>query len=120
MDFKSLIGKRFQGNNAEIEDRVTFHALKEISIKIGNNLDTDDNIVFHDPLEVGNNLTIGDDAVLFRSKVGNRVLIGTGALVIGVNLRDNAQVPENAVSYPGGCTAYAPAKVTTLNESPSP
>ena len=85
------------GNNAEIEDRVTFHALKGTSIKIVNNLDTDDNIVFHGSLEVGNNLTIGDDAVLFRSKVGNRVFIGTGALVIGVNLRDNAQVPENAV-----------------------
>jgi carbonic anhydrase/acetyltransferase-like protein (isoleucine patch superfamily) len=85
------------GNNAEIEDRVTFHALKGTNIKIGNNLDTDDNIVFHGPLEVGNNLTIGDDAVLFRSKVGNRVSIGTGAVVVGVTLRDGAQVPDKAV-----------------------
>ena len=85
------------GNNAEIEDRVTFHALKGTSIRIGNNLDTDDNIVFHGPLEVGDNLTIGDDAVLFKSKVGNRVTIGTGALVVGVTLRDGAQVPEKAI-----------------------
>lgn len=85
------------GNNANIEDRVTFHALKGTSIKIGNNLDTDDNIVFHGPLEVGNNLTIEDDAVLFRSKVGNRVTIGTGALVVGVSLHNGAQVPDNAV-----------------------
>lgn len=85
------------GNNAGIEDRVTFHALKGTSIKIGNNLDTDDNVVLHGPLEVGNNLTIGDDAVLFRSKVGNRVVIGTGAIVVGVTLHNGAQVPPNAV-----------------------
>lgn len=85
------------GNNAEIEDRVTFHALKGTNIKIGNNLDTEDNIVFHGPLEVGNNLTIADDAVLFRSKVGNRVSIGTGAVVVGVTLSDGAQVPDNAL-----------------------
>lgn len=85
------------GNNAEIEDRVTFHALKGTNIKIGNNLDTDDNIVFHGPLEVGNNLTIGDDAILFRSKVGNRVSIGTSAVVVGVTLRDGAQVADNAL-----------------------
>lgn len=85
------------GNNAEIEDRVTFHALKGTSIRIGNNLDTDDNIVFHGPLEVGDNLTIGDDAVLFKSTVGNRVTIGTGAVVVGVKLRDGAQVPEKAI-----------------------
>lgn len=85
------------GNNAGIEDRVTFHALKGTSIKIGNNLDTDDNVVFHGPLEVGNNLIIEDDAVLFRSKVENRVVIGTGAIVVGVTLHNGAQVPPNAV-----------------------
>lgn len=85
------------GENAEIEDRVTFHALKGTSIRIGRNLDTDDNIVFHGPLEVGDNLTIGDDAVLFRSTVGNNVTIGTGALVVDVTLRDGVQVPDGLV-----------------------
>ncbi|ACO47927.1 carbonate dehydratase [Deinococcus deserti] len=84
------------GERAEIEDRVTFHALKGTSIQIGRNLDTDDNIVFHGPLTVGDNLTIGDDAVLFRSKVGTGVTIGSGALVIDVTLRDGVTVPENA------------------------
>lgn len=84
------------GENVEIEDRVTFHALKGTSIRIGKNLYTNDNIVFHGPLEVGNNLTIGDDAVLF-TKVGNQVTIGKEALVVGVNLRDGVQVPDNAV-----------------------
>ncbi len=85
------------GERAAIEDRVTFHALKGTSINIGRNLDTDDNIVFHGPLTVGDNLTIGDDAILFRSTVGNRVTIGTGAIVVGVTLRDDVQVPDRAM-----------------------
>ncbi len=85
------------GSNAKIEDRVTFHALKGTSIRIGKNLDTNDNIVFHGPLEVGDNLTIADDAILFKSKVGNRVTIGRGAIVVGVTLADDVQVPAQAV-----------------------
>lgn len=85
------------GENAEIEDRVTFHALKGTSIRIGKNLDADDNIIFHGPLEVGDNLTIEDDAILFRSQVGNKVTLGTGAIVVGVTLRDGVQVPDNVV-----------------------
>lgn len=85
------------GSNAKIEDRVTFHALKGTNIKIGNNLTTSDNIVFHGPLEVGSNLTIGDDAVLFKSKVGNNVTIGTGAIVVGVTLRDRVSIPAYAL-----------------------
>ncbi|WP_084544377.1 carbonate dehydratase [Chroogloeocystis siderophila] len=85
------------GDNAEIEDRVTFHALKGTSIRIGRNLNSDDNIVFHGPLEVGDNLTIGDDAILFRSQVGNNVTIGTQAIVVGVTLRNGVRVPDNAV-----------------------
>lgn len=85
------------GENAEIEDRVTFHALKGTSIVIGRNLDSDDNIVFHGPLTVADNLTIGDDAVLFRSTVGNNVTIGASAIVVDVTLRDGVSVPEGAV-----------------------
>lgn len=85
------------GDNAKIEDRVTFHALKGTNIRIGKNLNTDDNIIFHGPLEVGDNLTIEDDAILFRSKVGNNVTIATGAIVVGVTLQDGVKVPEAAV-----------------------
>lgn len=83
------------GENAVIEDRVTFHALKGTSIQIGNNLATSDNVVFHGPLEVGDDLTIEDDAILFRSTVGNNVTIGVRAIVVGVTLPDGVQVPAD-------------------------
>ena len=85
------------GARAEIEDRVTFHALKGTSIVIGDDLDTDDNVVLHGPLTVGDRLTIQDDAVLFRSELGNNITIAERALVVGVTLPDGAYVPPGAV-----------------------
>ena len=90
------------GPDAEIEDRVTFHALSGTSMTIGARLDTDDNIVFHGPLTVGDDLTIADDAILFRANVGNRVTIGDSAIVAGpaddpIELRDGVTVPPKAV-----------------------
>lgn len=85
------------GENAVIEDRVTFHALKGTSIRIGSGLKTSDNVVFHGPLEVGNHLTIADDAVLFRSTVGDNVTMGTKAIVVGVTLADGTVVPPGGV-----------------------
>lgn len=84
------------GAGAKIENRVTFHALKGTSITIGRHLTTNDNVVFHGPLTVGDNLSIGEHSVLFRSKVGSRVTVGSGALVIDVTLRDGVTVPDSA------------------------
>ena len=97
------VGSRFIiGDSADIEDRVTFHALSGTSIRIGANLGTEDNVVFHGPLVVGDNLTIADDAVLFRANVGNRVTIGDSAVIAGpaddpIEIRDVATVPPNAI-----------------------
>ena len=85
------------GDNAMIEDRVTFHALKGTSIRIGSNLETSDNVVFHGPLEVGNDLTIEDDAILFRSTVGDDVTIGMKAIIVGVTLADGIVVPPSSI-----------------------
>ncbi len=90
------------GARAQIEDRVTFHSLSGTSITIGDRLHTADNIVFHGPLSVGDDLTIGDDAILFRATVGNGVTIGDSAIVAGpadapIQLVDGARVPPNAV-----------------------
>ena len=90
------------GANAEIEDRVTFHALSGTSIVIGDRLNTDDNVVFHGPLTVGDDLTIDDDAILFRAIVGNGVTIGDSAIIAGpadapIQLPDGTVVPPNAV-----------------------
>ena len=90
------------GDDAEIEDRVTFHALSGTNLRIGDRLDTDDNVVFHGPLRVGDDLTIADDAILFRADVGDRVTIGDSAVIVGaaddpIEIPDGTTVPDDAV-----------------------
>lgn len=85
------------GADAVIRDRVTFHALKGTSIRVGDGLKTESNIVFHGPLTVGDRLTVGDDAIIYNSRVGNDVTVGNGAMVLGVTVRDGATVPEGKI-----------------------
>jgi carbonic anhydrase/acetyltransferase-like protein (isoleucine patch superfamily) len=55
---------------------------------------------------VGRRLTIQDDAVLFRSEVGNNVTIGERALVIGVTLPDGTYVsPDDVITNQGQADA---------------
>ena len=51
---------------------------------------------------MGDDLSIADDAVLFRATVGNNVTIGESALIVGpaeapLNLHDGLTVPANAI-----------------------
>jgi len=47
------------GANANIEGWVTFHALEEASIEVGDDLTAGDDSVLHGPLVAGNGLTVG-------------------------------------------------------------
>ena len=88
------------GDRAAIEDRVTFHALRGTSIQIGNDLDTDDNVVLHGPLVVGDRLTIEDDAIIFRATIGNDVTVGDSAVIAGP-ADDPIEVPDGPRIPPG-------------------
>ena len=64
------------GEGARIDDRVTFHALAGRDVRIGDNLTLGDDAVLHGPLQMEDNVTVVDDAVVFRMVVGNNVDIG--------------------------------------------
>ena len=95
------------GNNADIGERVTFHALGGTEMRVGDRLVTGDDVVLHGPLEVGNNLTVGDRGVVFRVRVGNNVTVGEGATIAGsaseggeqleLEIPDGANIPAGAV-----------------------
>jgi carbon dioxide concentrating mechanism protein CcmM len=53
------------GEDAEIEERVSFHALKDTNIEVGDNLTAGDDAVIQGPIESGDRLTVGDDSVVF-------------------------------------------------------
>jgi carbon dioxide concentrating mechanism protein CcmM len=94
------------GEDADIGERVTFHALEGTELKVGGRLIAGDGVVLHGPLEVGDNLRVGDQGVIFRCKVGNDVTMGEGAIIAGLvdedgvpqlEIPDGTIIPEGAV-----------------------
>lgn len=92
------------GRGANIGQRVTFHSLKDTEIRIGNGLIAGDDVTLHGPLEVGNNLRVGDRGVVFRVRVGDDVTVGEGAIVAGpageeleLEIPNGTNIPDGAV-----------------------
>jgi carbon dioxide concentrating mechanism protein CcmM len=94
------------GKNADIKDRVTFHALKDTELRVGDQLTAGDDAVLHGPLEAGDSLQVGDRAVIFRVKAGNNVTVGEGAIIAGpegdngeleLEIPDGTNIPSGAV-----------------------
>src|SRR5918995_499343 len=94
------------GENADIGKRVTFHALKGTQLKVGERLTAGDDAVLHGPLEVGDNLRVGERGVVFRCNVGNDVTVGDGAIIAGpvgkggepkLEIPDGTNIPDGAV-----------------------
>ncbi len=84
------------GSGAVIGRQVTFHSLLHQTIRIGDRLKAGDRAIFHGGLIVGNQVTVGEGAILFHSTLGSQVTVGRGAIVMGVDLADGARVPEGA------------------------
>jgi carbonic anhydrase/acetyltransferase-like protein (isoleucine patch superfamily) len=117
----TLIGDVVMGNqcsvwfNAVIRGDVHY-------IRIGNKVNIQDGAVIHctyqkHPTEIGDNVSIGHNALVHGCKVMNNVLIGMGAIVMdGVRIHSNSIIAAGAVVLEGtkvesGCIyAGVPAK----------
>ena len=90
-----------------LQDRVTFHALEHTNISVGDNAAFGYHVVVHggpddgsEPREltrIDDDVTVKDWAVVFRSKVGKGVVIGTRAYVDGSHLAPGTVVPDRAI-----------------------
>ncbi len=100
------------GEDAEIEERVTFHALKDTNIEVGDNLTVGDDSVIHGPIEIGDSLTVGDDSVVFRVRVGDDVGIGDDVTIQGTVGEDG----ELELEIPYGTNIPDDAVVTNQEE----
>ena len=75
-------------------------------IVIGNNTNVQDNVTLHTgvgyPLKVGNNVSIGHNAIVHGCTVGNDTLIGMGAIVMnGAKIGNNCVIGAGAVVTEG-------------------
>ena len=71
------------------------------TIKIGNRVNIQDGAVLHtlykrSVCEIGDDVSVGHNAVIHGAKVGNNVLVGMGAI-----LMDNVVVPDNTIIAAG-------------------
>lgn len=99
-------------------------------IKIGNKVNIQDGAVIHctyqkHPTEIGNNVSIGHNAIVHGCKVHDNVLIGMGAIVMDNCVIESnsivaagAVVTQNTVVESGSIYAGVPAKkVKDINKS---
>jgi len=71
------------------------------SIKIGNKVNIQDGTVLHclyqrSVIEIGDNVSVGHNAVIHGAHIMNNVLIGMGAIIL-----DNAEIGENSIIAAG-------------------
>ena len=71
------------------------------SIRVGNRVNIQDGAVLHTLYErsivaIGDDVSVGHNAVIHGAKIGNNVLIGMGAI-----LMDNAVIPDNTIIAAG-------------------
>jgi carbon dioxide concentrating mechanism protein CcmM len=92
------------GPGAAIDDRVSVHSVRGSAVKIGKFLVASDDSVLHGPLEMGKRDFVGENAVVFRAKVGDDVQIGEGSIIAGpagegslLEIPDGTLVPAGAV-----------------------
>ncbi len=70
-------------------------------IKVGDRVNIQDGAVLHtlhkkSVVEIGNDVSVGHNAIIHGAKVGNRVLVGMGAI-----LMDNSVIPDNTIIAAG-------------------
>ncbi len=71
------------------------------SIRMGNKVNVQDGACIHctyqkTTVELGNNVSIGHNAIVHGCKIANNVLIGMGAIIM-----DNAEIGENSIIAAG-------------------
>ena len=106
------------GSGASIDDRVTFHAVKGTEIRIGEFLVTDDDAVLHGPLEMGDRVFVGENAAVFRARLGNDVRIGEGAIIVGPEApgeKITLEIPDGTL-IPAGAVVTSEDDVRALKE----
>jgi len=96
----SIIGDVTMGDDCSIWYSVVLRGDVN-TIKIGDRVNIQDGAVLHtlynrSVVEIGNDVSVGHNAVIHGAKVGNNVLVGMGAI-----LMDNAVIPDNTIIAAG-------------------
>ncbi len=96
----------YVGENSNIQDGVVLHGLKDkfkehngakFSVYVGKNTSVAHQAQIHGPAKVGDNVFVGMQSFVYKSEVGDNVVIEPAAKVIGVKVASNRYVPAGEV-----------------------
>ncbi len=96
----------FIGQGTNVQDGVVIHGLKdgrvknnnmEYSVFIGDNTSLAHQAQIHGPAKIGNNVFVGMQSFVYKSEVGDNVVIEPTARVIGVKVASGRYVPAGEV-----------------------
>ena len=94
------------GRGTNVQDGVVIHGLKhgrvthdnrEFSVYIGENTSLAHQAQVHGPAKIGNNVFAGMQSFVYKSEIGDNVVIEPTAKVIGVKIAPNRYVPAGEV-----------------------
>lgn len=94
------------GKNSNVQDGVVIHGLEnkfiekdgeKYSVYIGENVSLAHQAQVHGPAKIGNDTFVGMQSFVFKSEVGDNVVIEPAAKVIGVKVESGRYVPAGEV-----------------------
>lgn len=94
------------GKNSNVQDGVVIHGLEnkfvqkddsKYSVYVGDNVSLAHQSQVHGPAKIGNDTFVGMQAFVFKSEIGDNVVIEPCAKVIGVKVESGRYVPAGEV-----------------------
>lgn len=94
------------GKNSNVQDGVVIHGLEKkfveneglgYSVYIGENVSLAHQSQVHGPAKIGNNTFVGMQSFIFKSEIGENVVIEPCAKVIGVKIESGRYVPAGEI-----------------------
>jgi carbonic anhydrase/acetyltransferase-like protein (isoleucine patch superfamily) len=94
-------------------DDVIFHALEDTDLVIGDDVSYGEGVIAHgggrvvvagepeEPTVINDGVTLEDEAVVFRSTIGEGATIGERSAVVGTDLAPGTVVPDRVIILNG-------------------
>ncbi|UCF56678.1 MAG: gamma carbonic anhydrase family protein [Deltaproteobacteria bacterium] len=121
MESAEIVGDVKIGENASVWSKAVIRG-DDSYIRIGKNTNIQDMCVIHTehdiPVEIGDNVTIGHNAVIHCKKIGSNCIIGMGAMLLVIAeigecsiIAAGAVVTENQIIPPRSLVMGVPGKI---------
>ena len=115
-DMQPIVIKR----DSNIQDGVVTHSKSGAAVIVGERTSIAHRSIIHGPCEVGDDVFIGFNSVIFRTKIGNGCVVRHNSVIDGLNLPDKFHVPPMTNIGPGfdlDSISKVPPEYSSFSES---